>query len=194
MVELNHGCNHIVSVNTLYQTAANADSPSCLCGAQFCYQCGAEWKTCGCAWWEQRNLIWEEHQDRPFGYIEDDEDAQPQLVIRNADHPPAPAAALPPVLPLHPVPGRRLAYVEHVEHTVRNPAKARMENRRRQMIRVRWSGACHHQVWRKVIGSEDACEQCGEVQANFLLCCQRCERLACVKCKKSIHQAFTRPP
>ena len=179
MVELNRGCNHIVSVNILNQTAAHADSPRCLCGAQFCYQCGAEWKNCACLMWEQQNLIWEEHQDRPFGYIEDDEDAQPQLVIRNANPPPALAAALMPAVRPHPA---------------RTPGnKARLENRRRQMIRARWSGACHHQEWRKVIGSKDACEQCGKVQANFLLFCQRCERHACVKCKRSIHQAFTRP-
>ncbi|KAF2458561.1 hypothetical protein BDY21DRAFT_283388 [Lineolata rhizophorae] len=32
MVELTYGCNHI----------------SCVCGAEFCYQCGKPWKTCGC--------------------------------------------------------------------------------------------------------------------------------------------------
>lgn len=214
MVELIHGCNHITSVNTSYQIAAHADSFSCLCGAQFCYQCGAEWKTCGCPLWEQRNLIWEEHQDRPFGYIEDDEDAQPQFVIRDPNPPPALAAALPPVVQLHPVPVRRPADAEYVEHPVRN--QARMENRRRQMIRARWRGACHHQEWRKVIRSEDACEQCSKVLANFLLVCQGtskfrsvpiplfsnadfaifsgCDRRACVKCKKIIRQAFTRAP
>ena len=138
-------------MNTLYQNVAHADSPSCLCGAQFCYQCGAEWKTCDCLWWDQRNLIWEEHQDRPFGYAENDEDAQPQLLIRNADPPPL-AAAHPPVVQLHPAPVRRPVNAEHVEHPVRTPAdKARMENRRRRMIRARWKGACHHEEWRVCI-------------------------------------------
>ena len=154
-VELNHGCYHITSVNSLCQTAAHANSPSCFCGAEFCYQCGAAWRTCDCPLWEPRNLIWEEHLDRPLGYIGHDEDAQPQLAIRNADPPPAHAAAPPPVVQLHPVPARRPADAEHVERLVRTPAnRARMENRRRQMIRARWSGACHHQEWRWVILSQ----------------------------------------
>ncbi|KAI2625479.1 hypothetical protein GGS21DRAFT_530999 [Xylaria nigripes] len=40
MVELNTGCFHI----------------TCKCRAEFCYLCGATWKTCTCAQWEEARL------------------------------------------------------------------------------------------------------------------------------------------
>ncbi|KAI1745308.1 hypothetical protein F4680DRAFT_98806 [Xylaria scruposa] len=40
MVELNTGCFHI----------------TCKCRAEFCYLCGAQWKTCGCVQWEEHRL------------------------------------------------------------------------------------------------------------------------------------------
>ncbi|TKA66135.1 hypothetical protein B0A49_07074 [Cryomyces minteri] len=40
-VELNHGCNHI----------------TCICSAQFCYLCGAPWKTCACPQWNEERLL-----------------------------------------------------------------------------------------------------------------------------------------
>ena len=29
----------------------------CKCGAQFCYLCGLEWKTCSCDRWSEQNLV-----------------------------------------------------------------------------------------------------------------------------------------
>ncbi|PNS15666.1 hypothetical protein CAC42_4118 [Sphaceloma murrayae] len=40
-VELQFGCNHI----------------TCLCKAEFCYNCGLSWKTCVCSDFDERNLL-----------------------------------------------------------------------------------------------------------------------------------------
>lgn len=41
VIELTHGCFHI----------------TCLCSAQFCYQCSVTWKRCKCPHWEERLLM-----------------------------------------------------------------------------------------------------------------------------------------
>ncbi|XP_006455678.1 hypothetical protein AGABI2DRAFT_195086 [Agaricus bisporus var. bisporus H97] len=40
IIELSIGCNHM----------------TCYCGFEFCYECAAKWKTCGCEQWEERRL------------------------------------------------------------------------------------------------------------------------------------------
>ncbi|PYH93678.1 hypothetical protein BO71DRAFT_354762 [Aspergillus ellipticus CBS 707.79] len=46
IVALAHGCNHI----------------TCLCGGQFCYDCGVKWKECNCEHWTAVNLLERAHE------------------------------------------------------------------------------------------------------------------------------------
>ncbi|CAD6258866.1 unnamed protein product [Miscanthus lutarioriparius] len=58
MIELAEGCYHMI----------------CVCGYEFCYTCGKEWKnkkaSCSCPLWDERNIIREEDDDD----YEDDDD------------------------------------------------------------------------------------------------------------------------
>eukprot|EP00040_Diaphanoeca_grandis_P027499 m.156649 g.156649 ORF g.156649 m.156649 type:complete len:595 (+) comp31012_c0_seq1:1-1785(+) len=47
LVELHFGCNHM----------------TCRCKAEFCYQCGCKWKTCGCDAFVEQNLLLTENRD-----------------------------------------------------------------------------------------------------------------------------------
>ncbi|CAN6354425.1 unnamed protein product [Urochloa humidicola] len=59
MIELAEGCYHMI----------------CVCGYEFCYTCGKEWKqkkaTCACPLWDEHNIIREDDED---DYEEDEDD------------------------------------------------------------------------------------------------------------------------
>ncbi|WVZ87927.1 hypothetical protein U9M48_034501 [Paspalum notatum var. saurae] len=57
MIELAEDCYHMV----------------CVCGYEFCYTCGKEWKekkaTCSCPLWDERNIIRDEDDDEEDGLL-----------------------------------------------------------------------------------------------------------------------------
>ncbi|KAJ2894594.1 hypothetical protein MKZ38_007392 [Zalerion maritima] len=67
LVELDHGCNHMTKYSIALTTRPRPiDRPggegrekknSCRCGSQFCYICGAPWKTCPCDQWDEPRLF-----------------------------------------------------------------------------------------------------------------------------------------
>ena len=56
MVELEIGCNHMTYDNPLTSDFI-ANLYRCRCGAQFCYICGQQWKTCPCDQWQEDRLV-----------------------------------------------------------------------------------------------------------------------------------------
>lgn len=58
IVELDQGCYHITYVlRSLMALTPTNSLNRCRCRHQFCYLCVAEWKTCGCPVWDERNII-----------------------------------------------------------------------------------------------------------------------------------------
>lgn len=71
MIELDHGCNHMMLVlpisprsfsHQLSKLMLTNIYNSCRCGAEFCYECGALWKTCLCDQWNEGRLVARDHQ------------------------------------------------------------------------------------------------------------------------------------
>lgn len=61
IVELEIGCNHMskfnLGLNQNPRCKYTVDTlAACLCKAEFCYLCGAKWKTCGCVQWDEARL------------------------------------------------------------------------------------------------------------------------------------------
>lgn len=58
VVALSEGCNHITLVvsSSVFSNLTDQSSCSCLCKHQFCYVCGAKWKTCACKQWQAARL------------------------------------------------------------------------------------------------------------------------------------------
>ena len=69
MIELNHGCFHM----------------TCRCKTQFCYRCGAQWKTCSCPQWEEPDP----------GVVPDPDEEPPRVVPPRRRRPPPPAIRIP---------------------------------------------------------------------------------------------------
>lgn len=66
MIELDHGCNHMTLVSQSFfpffffpniEADAYKGLHRCRCGAQFCYECGKQWKTCLCPRWSENLLV-----------------------------------------------------------------------------------------------------------------------------------------
>lgn len=57
LVELDIGCNHITFVSRLSILQHITNIGRCPCGTQFCYICGARWKTCECPQWNEDRLV-----------------------------------------------------------------------------------------------------------------------------------------
>ncbi|KAH0377019.1 hypothetical protein KCU92_g9457, partial [Aureobasidium melanogenum] len=58
----NNKCRRVVSL------AVGCNHMTCICGAQFCYVCGARWKTCTCPQWNEEWLVEGTNRPRHAGH------------------------------------------------------------------------------------------------------------------------------
>ncbi|RYP70109.1 hypothetical protein DL769_005086 [Monosporascus sp. CRB-8-3] len=174
MVELNTGCNHM----------------TCRCGFQFCYICGARWKTCQCEHWDEHRLLERAEQidARDRDRDRNDEDAAaaaPQEVVR-----PAEAAAAPGGEIVRPTWRQREALLQGEREAARlreereaarlqEEREARLEALMRDLIA---NHECEHELWRGRRGPR-ACEECGDEMPLFIYECRQCHIMACRRCR-----------
>ena len=182
-------------------------SSRCICGAEFCYQCGTEWKTCPCPNWNEQNLENQAHEihDREqeqyltwglnnVKLIEHD-DGRTEWVL----HAPAAVAAEEEDNALEPTAGDRdrdaaseaADYIDELVHPG-GPFEA-LEDLTRYL---RTNPECEHHVWQAVVVGQDGeqeregghhrigvpCDICARLQHPYLLQCTECRLRVCVGC------------
>lgn len=125
----------------------------CRCRAEFCYVCGAKWKTCRCPRWHEERLL----------------ERAEQVVRRQPTPAPTPQLALPqdPAAIARDVATADLAYQERIRH---------MANA------IQDEDECEHVDEWEVIDHDGVCEMCDDHLPDFILQCPECRMQVCRRC------------
>lgn len=189
MVELDHGCNHMTFVPlyfiflTILFLLTESQNNSCLCGAQFCYNCGDRWKNCACEQWIEHRLLARAYQ----------------LVDREAVQ--LPAAAPPPDIeepqPVEDLPAPEVEHMEsQAEESDEEPGEIvepltsisiltpRDVLVARTVQELRDNHECRHNRWKFVPGPH-RCEECSYHLPGYIFECHQCRLRACNRCRRN---------
>ncbi|KAI3342014.1 hypothetical protein F4824DRAFT_486430 [Ustulina deusta] len=141
MVELHTGCHHM----------------TCRCGSQFCYVCGARWKTCHCEHWVEHRLLERAAQIDARDHV--DQEREPML------------------------PNPNLRVREGRQREIENQRERDRQQRIQVIARdLRENHECDHERWSNRGGPQE-CEECHDVMPIFIYECRQCHIMACRRCR-----------
>ena len=128
-----------------------------MCKTEFCYVCGAPWKTCNCDIWDEARLL-----ERAEGLVDNG---------RARDRVPAVAAPVPAAAPAqNQIPNLDLIREQQVANVVQD---------------LRDNHECNHESFGTLreYGEEFDCEVCGETYSNWIRQCRQCSIVVCTRCR-----------
>jgi hypothetical protein len=153
---------------------------SCRCGAQFCYNCGEQWKNCRCEQWNEHRLLARAYQ----------------IVNREEDHP---LVATPPPnihesrLGEQIAPDIDEAHIQNQETQEESPSVAPARSFARSLRdtlvartiqELRDNHECGHDRWKFVRGPH-RCEECSQYLPQYIFECHQCRLQACNRCRRN---------
>ena len=165
-IEKAEDCDHITQASlepksSLPAIQTNLSHNSCVCGAQFCYQCGAKWKTCNCF---HPEFTLTGPVNRNFRRTHLQASPEPEVDETPDDH-------------IEPITAAQIIHETELSLAIRAPRppplfpkrdwNCKHENRRK----IRWNGP-HN------------CADCPNIQPSFIWECRNCKIMLCGRCVK----------
>jgi hypothetical protein len=160
-----------------------AKERSCHCKAEFCYVCGARWKTCRCEQWEERRLYDRANQildrDAPLPVVAPPvDDVPPENDLQHGELA-APTDEL----------GRREQIARQTrlleEHAARIAGEVRAAQVAAMAQNLRENHECEHARWRFINRPWEQCEECAGTLPQYIFECRQCRLRACNRCKRN---------
>ena len=184
VVELHDGCNHMTYACRLCPSVDMRQLTAdfrCRCGAEFCYICGNEWRTCEC------DRYTEDRLRARANHIFDRNRAINARRATQPGNPPAPQDGVDDQREAH---THRLADEADVPHPIFEPPPQLLRDvaREAEVARIaqdlRENHECNHERWRYVQGAH-RCEECFHNLPKYIFVCQQCQVMACWRCRRN---------
>jgi hypothetical protein len=182
----------------------------CLCGAQFCYNCGIQWKTCSCEQWNEHRLL-----ARAYQIIDREPNppaAAPPDPLPNIDEPRlegqvTPEIDIDQVIPEFDIESHlavRMAQRDQLDEepqprATAEPSALALESQiiptpeistprdilvARTIQELRENHECNHSRWQYIHGPH-RCEECSHYLGKYIFECRQCRLQACNRCRRN---------